>query len=105
MYCTKCGQATGTKNNICDECLQNEMHEMAQEMGALYEISGKDEAELPQKKSATKLIILSVVIPIVGVILGIISFSNGERRAGRTYLLTGLASWALNVLIAQFLIR
>ncbi len=48
------------------------------------------------------LIALSIIIPIVGIILGIIKMSDGQKRAGKTYLLSGLIVIGVNFLFVIF---
>lgn len=99
MYCTKCGKTTENKSGICDFCYQMELHEIAQQMEGIHQQNdlhyGKDESVLPQKPTHINLTVLSIMIPIVGVILGIINLSSGDRHAGRVYLLAGIISWML----------
>lgn len=45
------------------------------------------------------LIALSIIIPLVGIILGLIKMSDGEKRAGKTYLTAGLITMGVNLLL------
>ncbi len=101
VNCKQCGKPTRNADGICDDCLQNEMHEMAQEMDEIYQVSGKDETVVPQATtpSSKRLVVLSFLLPLVGLILAIIAFSNHRVRAGRNYLCAALISYAINGLI------
>lgn len=39
------------------------------------------------------LVVLSILFPIVGVILGAVNLSD-KKKCGKTYLIAGIASWA-----------
>jgi hypothetical protein len=55
--------------------------------------SAKDEP------AETGIIILAVITPLIGLIYGIISISNGEKRAGRTYLIAAGISFGFCLLL------
>ncbi len=59
----------------------------------------------PEPGANIGLIILSVLIPIAGVILGIVNWSKSPKAA-RSYLVAGIVSWVINfiiIFIASFL--
>ena len=45
------------------------------------------------------LIALSIIIPLVGIILGLVKISDGEKRAGKAYLIAGLVTMGINILL------
>ena len=45
------------------------------------------------------LILLSVLCPLVGIIFGITCISNGEKRAGKAYLIAACVSFGLYLLL------
>ena len=45
------------------------------------------------------IVILSVIAPLIGFIYGLISISNGEKKAGRTYLLAAGISLGFGLLL------
>lgn len=70
-------------------------------MDVIYQVSGKDEAVIPQvaKPGSKRLVVVSFFLPLVGLILAIIAFSNRHMRAGRSYICAALISYAINGLI------
>lgn len=39
-------------------------------------------------------VVLSVLIPLAGIILGATNMSSGKKKSGKAYLIAGLATWA-----------
>jgi hypothetical protein len=50
------------------------------------------------------LVILAVLVPLVGVIYGSVCLGNGEKRAGKAYLLAAGIAFAAEVLLIVFFI-
>ena len=48
-----------------------------------------------EDKANGGFIALSFFFPIVGIILGIIDINKGNKKAGKTYIITALISWAV----------
>lgn len=44
-------------------------------------------------------VVLCILFPIVGIILGAINMSNGNRKSGKAYLIAGIATWAFLVVL------
>lgn len=44
-------------------------------------------------------VVLCILFPIVGIILGAINLNNGNRKSGKAYLIAGIATWAFLVVI------
>ncbi|MCD8220025.1 MAG: hypothetical protein LUC50_06845 [Ruminococcus sp.] len=107
QYCTKCGKPTDNANKICDACDQEEFHEIVQEMEVMYEEHnrsyGKEEIEKPEKPAKKALILVSFLIPIAGILIGIIALSNHHHRSGKAYLLTAFLSMICSGLLKFFL--
>ena len=53
-------------------------------------------------KASTGLVILSVFIPLVGIILGIIKWKE-TPKAAKTYLTAGLIAWAVSFLLTTII--
>lgn len=47
------------------------------------------------EKANGGFIALSFFFPIVGIILGIIDINKGNKKAGKTYIITAIISWAV----------
>lgn len=52
----------------------------------------------PKDKASIGLIIVSLLIPIVGVILGIVNWKK-TPNAAKTYLIVGIVAWVINFII------
>ena len=48
-----------------------------------------------EQKANGGFIALSIFFPIVGVILGIVEMSKGNKKAGKTYIITAIISWVV----------
>jgi hypothetical protein len=48
-----------------------------------------------EQKANGGFIALSIFFPIVGIILGIVEMSKGNKKAGKTYIITAIISWAV----------
>jgi len=64
---------------------------------ALIKINGKQEIE---EKSSVGLLVLSILFPLVGVILGIVNLCN-KKSSGKIYLGTATASWIVNSVVSM----
>lgn len=51
------------------------------------------------QKAEAGLVVLSALVPLAGVILGAVELHNGKKRAGKTYLFTGLGVWLGSILL------
>ncbi len=82
MFCSNCGKSIDDKAAVCIHC------------GApTRNFSANGKAPVDPNEPADKLmIIVSVILPIVGIILGIMEKNNGKIRAGSAYLKTGIIS-------------
>jgi len=77
--CTKCGAEMEEGNFVCPNCGNNED---AVNVG---------------------LMILSILIPIAGVILGIINLTKGKKKSGTSYLVAGIIAWVVGILLVLVL--
>ena len=83
-YCSHCGKVIPENAVVCIFCgCQASNIQIVQTNGP-----GKDEP------ANVGLVVLSVFINIVGIILGIVSLTDGKKRAGKAYLLAALIPWA-----------
>ena len=86
MYCNKCGKEIMDEAVVCIHC------------GCA--VNGKKEQWVEDKANAG-LIILSVLIPLIGMILGIINLCN-KKNSGGVYLGVALASWIIGAGVLFF---
>lgn len=49
------------------------------------------------------IVVLSVLFPIVGIILGAVNLSNGKKKSGKAYLMAGIISAAVCVVLGIIL--
>lgn len=83
MYCKNCGKEIHDDAVMCVHC--------GVPTGKSMKINSK-EADLYEPAN-TGLVVLSVLIPLAGIILGIINISSGKKHAGKVYLWTGIIVW------------
>ncbi|MCI6640862.1 MAG: zinc-ribbon domain-containing protein [Pygmaiobacter massiliensis] len=89
MFCTQCGSKVEEGARFCPQCGAKLHGEEAcgEEMGT-EEFNWQ-----PPEPVSRPLLLCSVFIPLVGIVMGLIKFSDGEKRAGKTYLLCGVGAW------------
>ena len=49
------------------------------------------------------LVVLSVLVPLAGIILGATNQSSGKKKSGKAYLLAGVISWGVYMLLCILL--
>ena len=76
MICSNCGQEIADMAVVCPNC------------GTPTNAQNQPVFDAGEEKANVGLIILSVFVPIVGLILGIMEISKGNKKAGKTYLIT-----------------
>lgn len=88
MFCKNCGSEIDDKAYVCPKC------------GCL---TGTVDNNAP---ASGLLIALSVLMPLVGIIMGIVNLSSGNKRSGKAYLIAGLVTGGicLFVIIVEMLI-
>lgn len=91
MFCQKCGSELDADAVVCPKC------------GCPTEkfAEKKNPEPVPEKVSAWS-VILSILIPICGIVLGIIKLCQ-RQRSGWTYLTCGFISWGIAALIVSSL--
>lgn len=95
MYCQKCGKEIDDEAVVCIHCgcaTKNQMDQTA----------GNKDSDV---RTSVGLVILSILFPIVGIILGVVyrqSYNETRRRAGKTYLVAALIP--MGILFLWFLI-
>lgn len=76
MICSNCGREIADMAVVCPNC------------GTPTNAQTQPVFDSGEEKANVGLIILSVFIPLVGIILGCIEMSKGNKKAGKTYLIT-----------------
>ena len=88
-YCPCCKAPRAGVNN-------SQFHGLAQPADPKTGRPYTDPSETPAE---TGLIILSVLVPLAGIIIGCICLSNNEKRAGKVYLLAAAVRYIIGFLI------
>ena len=94
MICSKCGNEIPDNTAFCEKC------------GAETETSEQtlqpEQSEAPVTRDIihAELMIISIFIPLVGIILGIVNLCYSKPRSGRAYLIAGCISGLINLSIA-----
>lgn len=106
-FCVKCGKEIEEGNVVCFECAAAELPAQPeaapvnnqpygqQPYGQPYNSYGMP---MPEDKANVGMVILSVLIPIAGLILAIVNRSKSPKTA-RTYLVAGIISWVVSFII------
>ncbi|MBQ9898895.1 MAG: zinc ribbon domain-containing protein [Ruminococcus sp.] len=89
-YCRKCGAEIDDESVICPKC------------GVQTEKFGKAKEEVEDKVSGG-MVVLSILIPIVGVIIGIVNLAKGKKNSGLVYLIVGIVAWVTGAMIISSL--
>ena len=111
-FCVKCGKEIEEGNVVCFECAAAELPAQPeaapvnnqpygqqpygqQPYGQPYNPYGMP---MPEDKANVGMVILSVLIPIAGLILAIVNWSKSPKTA-RIYLVAGIISWVVSFII------
>lgn len=82
MYCSKCGFEINDEAIICPKC-------------GCYTNNQLKEKDVLEDNISVGLVILSILIPIVGVILGIINLCSKKTKSGTAYMIIGVVAWVV----------
>jgi len=107
-FCSNCGAKLNPTDLFCQNCgtsIKKET-EMKTNVTKEPEVQASVVTESPapvavatppsqeEKNKLILLMVVSIIIPIVGIILGIIRYSKQDKKAGQHYLLCGLSGIA-----------
>ena len=101
MICSNCGNAIDDQAAICVHCGAVTARGMYMGIGRRPVKPPVD----PNEPANGGFIVLSLLIPLVGIILGAIESSNGKKRAGKAYIISAVASivfWVVLSLLITF---
>lgn len=87
MFCKKCGKEIMDDAVVCIHC------------GCAVDDSQLKEAGSPEDKVNAGIIVGTVLIPLIGLILGIVNLCQKKTRSGGIYLGVGIGCWILNMII------
>ena len=83
MNCPNCGSEISDLAVVCPNC------------GASVGGGTGYSNETGEEKANIGFIVLAVLFPIVGIILGIVENSKGNKKVGKTYIITAIISWVV----------
>lgn len=99
MFCKKCGSEMPDNSEFCAKC------------GAKADKSEQYFVNVSAAKTpiddtvSAGLVILSILIPLVGIIMGFVFHSEGRKHAGKTYIIVAIVSAVLLTCIFSSIIR
>ena len=114
MYCMTCGKAISDDSVFCTYCgcrtdafinfsQQNSAAAAEQNEPDVSELRVDAKPEVPDKISAVKLI-LSILVPEVGIIFGVKSKNEGKMKSGKVYLIVGIVVLVLHVMLGLYVV-
>lgn len=115
MFCSSCGKEINDQAVVCPYCgaqtanaqqiPQQPNYNVQQNYGAPQQNPYMN--QYPQQNQVDEtnvgIVVLSVLFPIVGTILGAVNMSNGNKKSGKAYLMAGIISTAVCVVIGIIL--
>ena len=115
MFCSSCGKEINNEAVVCPYCgaqtanaqqiPQQPNYNVQQNYGAPQQNPYMN--QYPQQNQVDEtnvgIVVLSVLFPIVGIILGAVNMSNGKKKSGKAYLMAGIISAAVCVVLGIIL--
>lgn len=116
MFCSHCGKEINDQAVVCPHCgvqTQN-AQQIPQQIPQQVNYGGQQNYGTPQQnqymnqypqqpvdadETNVGIVVLSVLFPIVGIILGAMNMSNGKKKSGKAYLMAGIIAVAVEVVI------
>ncbi|MBY9000087.1 MAG: zinc ribbon domain-containing protein [Candidatus Heimdallarchaeota archaeon] len=111
VFCSNCGDKVQDGMQFCDSCGAKVVEVIAEPQAtpvSQTDTSGPTTVGAPPvatgtpptKEEKNKLIlfmVLSIIIPIVGIVLGIIKYNKKDQKSGMHYILCGLAGFTFGL--------
>lgn len=116
MFCKSCGKEINDQAVVCPYCgVQTGVVQQIPQQptyGAQQNYSAPQQNpymnQYPQHNEIDEtnvgIVVLAVLFPIVGIILGAVNMSNGKKKSGKAYLMAGIISFAVSILITIIVI-
>ena len=111
IFCSECGAKMKSTENFCQNCGHQLGTAAKPDPEATEQPVQQDQAATPtiatpptpeEKNKLILLMVLSIIIPIVGIVLGIIKYNKKDKKSGQHYLLCGLAGICFGLGAAHF---
>lgn len=111
MFCKSCGKEINDQAVVCPHC--GVQTGVVQQIPQQVNYGGQQNYTAPQQNPYPNqypqqnevdevnvgLVVLSVLIPIVGIILGAVNSSNGKKKSGKAYLTAGIIAIAVEIVV------
>ncbi|MBQ9081329.1 MAG: zinc ribbon domain-containing protein, partial [Clostridia bacterium] len=103
-FCLRCGQKRTPGANVCTFCGQpvNTPDASGQNGAAPYPYYAPQQEQAPLEKQGTSMgiggIISAFIIPILGIILGIIAINQGAKTKNKTAVVLGVIAVIIGVI-------
>ena len=109
MFCQECGKEIADSSAFCAHCgarTANSNNPIPQQPAPAQQ--GQYIPSYPQQYQHTidpnepvniAIIIVCVLIPIVGIIMGCVYMSDGRKKAGKAYLIASLVTIGVSILV------
>ena len=97
MFCNNCGKEISDEAVICVHCGVATGRPMP---GAqVNPVPAAATLNDPNEPANVGLVVLSVLVPLAGIVMGAIHLSDGRKRAGKAYLTAALITIGASILL------
>lgn len=115
MFCSSCGREINDQAVVCPYCgvqtanaqqiPQQVNYGGQQNYGAPQQNQNMNQYPKPVEADETNvgIVVLSVLFPIIGIVLGAVNMNNGKKKSGKAYLMAGIISVAVSFVIGIIL--
>lgn len=111
MFCSSCGKEINDQAVVCPYCGAQTAN--AQQIPQQPNYGAQQNYAAPQQnpymnqypqpieadETNVGMVVLSVLIPIVGIVLGAVNMNNGKKKSGKAYLMAGIIAIAIEFVI------
>ncbi len=107
MYCSNCGSMMDERQQFCPFCKapnpvmrqKPQFHGQVPPPPYFYNNIPQYYFDPANQPPEIALVVISALIPLVGLIIGCICLSNNEKRAGRAYLIAAGVRFGVTLLL------
>lgn len=87
MFCKKCGKEIMDEAVVCIHC------------GCAVDNEQVKKLNEPEDSVNVGIIVGTVLIPLIGIIMGIVNLCKKKTKSGGIYLGVGIGCWVLNIIV------
>ncbi len=116
MFCSSCGKEINDQAVVCPYCGAKTAN--AQQIPQQPDFGAQQNYGAPQQnpymnqypqpieadETNVGIVVVSVLFPIIGIILGAVNMSNGKKKSGKAYLMAGIIAFAVELVISIIII-